>query len=146
MITHSAIQLYKRKQIKWLSDVESPQEGVISHISTLEDSLIVSPTIEATFLQYELCSVLIDRNHSNSFEPRGTLSTEFGSTVAVSTMKSVPTLPSGEHRSCSHSHKRNHSHYHRYSRSSNKSSRSRSRSQSHYHSSSHHHSSHHRQS
>ena len=56
MITHSAIQLYKRKQIQWLSDVESQQEGVISHISTLEDSLIVSPTIEATFLQYEFCS------------------------------------------------------------------------------------------
>ena len=67
MIVHSIIQLYSRKRIQWLSDVESLPEGTKSTISTLEESQIVSPTMEETALRY----VSNNDVHSNSFEPKG---------------------------------------------------------------------------
>ena len=66
MIVHSIIQLYSRKRIQWIPDVESLAEGTKSTISTLEESRVVSPTIEETALQY----VSNNDIRSNSFEPK----------------------------------------------------------------------------
>lgn len=67
MIVHSIIQLYSRKRIQWIPDVESLPEGTKSTISTLEESRVVSPTMEETALQY----VSNNDIRSNSFEPKG---------------------------------------------------------------------------
>ena len=69
MIVHSIIQLYSRKRIQWLPDVESLQEGAKSTISTLEESRVVSPTMEETALQY----VSNNDIRCNSFEPKGNI-------------------------------------------------------------------------
>ncbi|KAK8798235.1 hypothetical protein WA588_003320 [Blastocystis sp. NMH] len=46
VITHTMIALYKRQRIDWLPDVETPAVGSISSVSTLENSSLLSPTVE----------------------------------------------------------------------------------------------------
>ena len=50
MITHSMIALYKRQRIDWLPDVETPAAGAVSNVSTLENSVLLSPTVEIASL------------------------------------------------------------------------------------------------
>ncbi|KAK8797989.1 hypothetical protein WA171_005517 [Blastocystis sp. BT1] len=128
MIVHSIIQLYSRKRIQWIPDVESLPEGTKSTISTLEESRVVSPTMEETALQY----VSNNDIRSNSFEPK-----------SIAATNNVPSLPLEDHPNRSYSH-HNHSqsHYRRHSHSRRGSSRSRSHSRSHHRSSRHHSSSH----